>query len=291
MNPKSSRSKPRRSLEHRPILRNVLMYVLSLLILIFIWTVASLIIEHVRDRAYLPNPIRAVSEVVRLGPMLFSHFWISAWRLLIAIVLAFAVGYPLGLLIGHERKLDQLISPMIYLVYPIPQVAFVLLLFIVFGIGEPVKIAIVAIALFFQLLVSARGAAKLIDREHIISVLSAGGSRGQIYRHVVIPATLPSILTSLRVSVGLGMAFLYIAETSGPARGGLGVFVKETMVYSPPPAFAGILAMAVLGSCFYVVIEIIERLVCRWKYVGRNLLVVAVERTVRRWLKRDDKMS
>ena len=87
-----------------------------------------------------------------------------------------------------------------------------------FGIGNPVKVAIVAIALFFQLLVSARGAAKQIDAEHITSVLSAGASRFQVYRHVVIPETLPSILTSLRVSVGLGMAFLYIAEISGSSR-------------------------------------------------------------------------
>jgi ABC-type nitrate/sulfonate/bicarbonate transport system permease component len=179
----------------------------------------------------------------------------------------------LGLLIGHERKLDQLISPMIYLVYPIPQVAFILLLFLVFGIGNPVKVAIVAMALFFQLLVSARGAAKQIEPEHITSVLSAGGSRWQIYRHVILPATLPAILTSLRVSVGLGMAFLYIAEISGTinvARGGLGSFIKTNMLYSPPQAFAGILAMAVLGLIFYVMIEILERVACRWKYVGRN---------------------
>ncbi|HDS29234.1 MAG TPA: ABC transporter permease subunit [Candidatus Acetothermia bacterium] len=281
--PGAGRPRRRRSLEHRPILRNVLMYALSVGLLVALWTLASVLIEVVRGRAYLPNPIVALSEVVRLGPMLFRHFWISAWRLVLAILIAFFAGYPLGLLIGHERKLDQLISPMIYLVYPIPQVAFVLLLFIVFGIGEPVKVAIVAIALFFQLLVSARGAAKLIEQEHVTSVLSAGGSRWQIYRHVVLPATLPPILTSLRVSVGLGMAFLYIAETSGPARGGLGVYVKETMVYSPPPAFAGILAMAVLGSCLYLIIEIIERLACRWKYVGRNALLVAAERALQRW--------
>ena len=106
------------------------MYALSVGLLVALWTLASVLIEVVRGRAYLPNPIVALSEVVRLGPMLFRHFWISAWRLVLAILIAFFAGYPLGLLIGHERKLDQLISPMIYLVYPIPQVAFVLLLFI-----------------------------------------------------------------------------------------------------------------------------------------------------------------
>lgn len=260
-------------LKNRSILKNILMYVLSIVIVVIVWQVASMIVEAVKGRAFLPTPIQAMAEVIRLGPMLFRNFWISALRLVLAILIAFFTGYPLGMLIGHERKLDQLISPMIYLIYPIPQVAFILLLFLVFGIGNPVKVAIVAIALFFQLLVSARGAAKQIEREHVTSVLSAGGSRWQIYRHVILPATLPSILTSLRVSVGLGMAFLYIAEISGAvdvSRGGLGSFIKTNMMYSPPQAFAGILAMAVLGLALYIIIEVIERIVCRWKYVGRK---------------------
>ncbi len=263
----------RTSLADRAVVRHILMYVLSLAIVIGAWEAASVIVEAVKGRAFLPDPVVAIREVFRLGPMLLTNFWISAARLVVAILIAFVIGFPLGLLIGHERKLDQLISPMIYLIYPIPQVAFILLLFLVFGIGNPVKVAIVAIALFFQLLVSARGAAKQIEPEHITSVLSAGGSRWQIYRHVILPATLPAILTSLRVSVGLGMAFLYIAEISGTinvSRGGLGSFIKTNMLYSPPQAFAGILAMAVLGLILYVVIEILERVVCRWKYVGRK---------------------
>ncbi len=263
----------RTKVKDRSILGNISMYVLSIITLVIIWQIASVIVEAVKGRAFLPTPIQAMAEVIRLGPMLFRNFWISASRLVLAILIAFFTGYPLGLLIGHERRLDQLISPMIYLIYPIPQVAFILLLFLVFGIGNPVKVAIVAIALFFQLLVSARGAAKHIEREHVTSVLSAGGSRWQIYRHVILPATLPSILTSLRVSVGLGMAFLYIAEISGAvdvSRGGLGSFIKTNMMYSPPQAFAGILAMAVLGLALYIIIEVIERIVCRWKYVGRK---------------------
>ena len=263
-----------RWLRNPDTLRQIGMYALSFLILIAVWEVASVVIEAVKGRAFLPNPVRAIHEVVRLGPTLARNFLVSGWRLVLSILIAFSLGYPLGLWIGHERRLDQLISPMIYIVYPIPQVAFILMLFLIFGIGNPVKVAIVATALFFQLLVSARGAAKHIEQEHITSVLSAGASRRQIYWHVILPATLPSILTSLRVSVGLGMAFLYIAEISGtvdPMRGGLGSFIKTNMMYSPPAAFAGILAMALLGFVLYVAIEIIERIVCRWKYVARRI--------------------
>ncbi len=250
----------------------IAIYVGSLALLFGLWEIASLVIFKVKGVEYLPNPVKAITEMQRLGPLLFRNFWTSAWRLVLAILIAFSTGYPLGLLVGQERWMDRLISPMIYIVYPIPQVAFILLLFLVFGIGNPVKVAIVAIAIFFQLLVSARGAAKEIDPEHITSVLSAGASRFQTYWHVVIPETLPSILTSLRVSVGLGMAFLYIAEISGsvsPGRGGLGAFIKASSFNTTQQA-AGILAMALLGLLLYVIIDIIERVVCRWRYTARR---------------------
>ncbi len=252
----------------------IAIYIGSLALLFGLWEVASLVILKVKGVEYLPNPVKAITEMQRLGPLLFRNFWTSAWRLVLAILIAFSTGYPLGLLIGQERWLDRFFSPIIYIVYPIPQVAFILLLFLVFGIGNPVKVAIVAIAIFFQLLVSARGAAKEIDPEHVTSVLSAGASRFQTYWHVVIPETLPSILTSLRVSVGLGMAFLYIAEISGsvsPGRGGLGAFIKASSFNTTQQA-AGILAMALLGLLLYVIIDIIERVVCRWRYTARRSL-------------------
>lgn len=254
--------------------RYVAMYAFSLLLLLALWWGASALVTAWKDgRALLPNPVRAFSEMYRLAYLWFPNFLVSAWRLALAILIAFSVGYPLGLLIGRERRLDELISPMIYIIYPIPQVAFILVLFLVFGIGNPVKVAIVAIALFFQILISARGAAKGIEDTHVTSVVSAGASRAQVYWHVILPATLPSILTSLRVSIGLGMAFLYIAETYvtiDPQRGGLGAFILSQSRFNQAQAFAGILAMALLGLILYVFVDVLERIVCRWRYTARR---------------------
>ena len=263
----------RECLRHSGPIRSTAMYALSVLLLLGLWWGASAVVKELKGgREFLPNPVRAIAEMVRLAGFWFPNFVVSAWRLVLAILIAFVLGYPLGLLIGRERRLDELISPMIYILYPIPQVAFILLLFLIFGIGNPVKVAIVALALFFQILISARGAAKNIEETHVTSVLSAGASRWQVYRHVILPATLPSILTSLRVSIGLGMAFLYIAETFGtfdPRHGGLGAFIRANS-YSAVQAFAGILAMALLGLILYVAIDLIERVVCRWKFTVRR---------------------
>jgi len=267
-----------RHVEKRTIGRQVLTYVISIAVLLLAWQIASLIVNRnvppptggIQHAKILPGPFEALSQLIKNAAELQRHFLSSAWRLLLAMLIALAAAVPIGLMLGRERTLDRYLSPIVYITYPIPQVALILFFFVVFGTGSATKVAMVAFVLFFQILVSARGAAKNIDEEHITSVLSAGASRWQIYRHVIVPATLPDVLTSLRVSIGLGMAFLYIAETSAAFGKGLGGFIKDRMLFQREQAFAGIVAMGVLGLVLYVAVDIIERIVCRWKYVKRR---------------------
>jgi NitT/TauT family transport system permease protein len=257
--------------EKRSLIRQIVTYVASIVVLLFFWWVASLAVNAINRLELLPGPFEALSQVVKNAAELRRHFWLSAWRLVLALLLALTVGVPVGLFIGRERFLDRFISPMIYITYPIPQVALLLVLFIIFGIGNATIVAMVTLALLFQILVSARGEAKNIDEEYVISVLSAGARRWQIYWHVILPATLPGILTSVRVSIGLGVAFLYIAETTVMG-GGLGFYIKNHMLFARDRAFAGIVTLALLGLLLYVVVDVLERVFCRWKYAkGRSL--------------------
>jgi ABC-type nitrate/sulfonate/bicarbonate transport system permease component len=251
-------------------MKRVLTYILSLATLLFLWQMASIAVNVINKAPLLPGPFDALSQVVKNAAELQRNFASSAWRLVLAILISLAGAMPLGLLIGREPTLDRFFSPIIYITYPIPQVALILFLFVVFGTGSATKVAMVALVLFFQILVSAQGAAKNIDEEYITSVVSAGATRWQVYWHVVMPSTLPAILTSVRVSIGLGIAFLYIAETQAALGTGLGSFINKHMLFSRDRAFAGIVAMAVLGLLLYVAVDVIERIVCRWKYVKRQ---------------------
>lgn len=249
-------------------MKQIVTYATSLVILLVLWQAASLVVNAIYPSTPLPGPYQAFSQVVKNFQELQRHFLASAARLLVAMLISLALAVPLGLLIGHERTLDRFVSPMIYITYPIPQVAFILFLFLLFGTGNATKVAIVALVLFFQILVSAQGAARNLSPEHMTSVRSAGATRWQVYRHVVFPAALPSILTSVRVSIGMGMAFLYIAETTARLGTGLGMYIKSRMLVSRDSAFAGIVAMAILGLFLYVAIDVVEHILCRWKYTG-----------------------
>ncbi len=243
----------------------------SIASLLVVWWIFSLSLEIVRDIEIIPTPWQALVEISRNADEISRHLSASAIRLVTSMVIAFLAAVPLGLMVGHERRFDRLATPLIYITYPVPQVVFLPVLFIVFGLGDAVRITVISLALFFQVLISARGAAKGITQEDLASVLSAGASRFQVYRHVILPASLPAILTSMRVSIGLGMALLFLSETA-PLRTlwGLGSFIAEHLAFRRDIAFAGVMTMAFLGLVLYILLDVIERIVCRWRYVKQR---------------------
>ncbi|MGC9530237.1 MAG: ABC transporter permease [Candidatus Bipolaricaulaceae bacterium] len=255
-------------------MRRILQYAAAALVILLLWECISLILIAVRGRVILPTPVATLSAAGRNLRELAVAFGASALRFLVSLVCTFALGLPLGLVVGFEPRLYELLSPLVYLTYPIPPVALLVFLYLAFGVGEAVKVVVIAAALFFQVVVAAQGAARNIPHSHIISVRSAGASRWQLYRHVVIPATLPEVLTAARVSVGLGITMLYIVETKlgmiGGPGSGLGRLI-EYYTFQPELSLAGVVGLSLLGLLFYLLLELLERWLCRWKHLeGRR---------------------
>jgi NitT/TauT family transport system permease protein len=194
------------------------------------------------------------------------HFGVSGYRILLSLLLALITAMPFGLYLGRRKRIDELVSPMIYLLYPIPKIVFLPLILLLFGLGDLSKIFIIFVIVFFQILVTTRDAAKGIDEEQILSVLSLGARPKQIFIHTIFPACLPKILTSLRISIGTAIAVLFFVE-SFATENGLGFFILDawsTLDYLS--MYTGIMGMGVLGVIFYEVVDRIERKYCRWMF-------------------------
>jgi len=232
------------------------------LILLGVWQAAALML----DSMALPEPWRVfalLAAMVQDG-RLAGDIGISSVRALLGITLALATAVPLGLLIGTESGLDRRLSPYIYLLYPIPHVVLLPLIIILFGIGELSKIILIALIVFFQILVTTRDAAKSIHRNYFLSLQTLGASRAQVYQHVVWPATLPKILTAMRISIGTAVAILFFAESFATTRG-LGFIIMDAWGQADyERLYVGIVTMAALGFFLYMVLDYIERRVCRW---------------------------
>lgn len=254
-------------------MKTTLGYILSILVLLLAWQLVSiggkmLFPDQAYKRNALLGPIEAFSSLIQKKDEIAGHFLSSAGRIIISLGLSLGLAAPLGLVIGFESKLDKLISPIIYTTFPIPKIVFLPLLFIFMGLGNAPKIALITLVISFLILISTRDAVKSIPEDYIISVSSTGASKLQIYRHVIIPGSLPSILTSTRISVGIAIMVLYLAETFVTRTTGLGVFINKSYEIGYfPDMYAGIVAMGLLGLILYASIDLIERIICKWKYV------------------------
>ena len=241
--------------------RDLLLAILALLV---IWQAIALLI----DKPILPTPIKVAQVFVTemLNGNLLVHFLASLWRVIASVVLAIAIAAPAGLILGQSKYLNNLFSPVIYLLYPVPKVVLVPVLLLFLGIGDMPKIAIVFIILFFQILVLVRDQAATLRPELIQSVRSLGAGRRALFRFVYFPASLPAILTALRQSVGTAVAVLYIAELFATQKGlGYYIYLNGSTLFNYPAMYAGVVAMSLLGLGLYFTVDLLERLLCPWQ--------------------------
>ena len=185
--------------------------------------------------------------------------------MVVSLIIGTVIAVPVGLFFARSRLLDPLFAPVLYMLYPIPKIVLFPILLVLLGLADAPKIALISITVFFQVLVSVRDSVKAIPPDAVLSVQALGGSRGDVYRHVVVPATLPSVFTSLRISTGTAIAVLFITETFAGSTG-VGYFIMQSWsMVNYPRMFAGIIAMALLGVVLYAVFDLLERRLTRWR--------------------------
>lgn len=236
---------------------------LAILALIVVWQIAAWVVR----RPILPPPLEvAAAFIAGLQGDLVGHFLVSLWRVIASTALAIAVAAPAGLILGQSQRLNNIFSPVIYLVYPIPKVVFVPIVLLFFGLGDWPKIVIIFLILFFQILVLVRDQAAGLRPELVQSVRSLGAGRRALFRFVYLPASLPAILTALRQSVGTAVAVLYVAELYATQRGlGYYIYLNGSTLFNYPAMYAGIVAMSILGLSLYFTVDWMERRVTPWQ--------------------------
>ncbi|WP_029076453.1 ABC transporter permease subunit [Kaistia adipata] len=244
-------------------------------------TIASLIAAwaisaHFRllPALFLPSPVevgRAFVMVARDGfvdATLWQHLGASLGRVFAALVGATLVAVPIGFAIGASRIGRGIFDPIIEFLRPIPPLAYLPLMIIWFGIGEPSKILIIAIAMLAPIVISTAAGVKSVDPDRVNAARSLGATRGQLLRHVVLPSTLPSILTGIRIALGAGWSTLVAAELVAASRG-LGFMIQSAAQFLVTDVvLMGILVIAAVAFALEASLRWLERRLVPW--AGRN---------------------
>jgi len=239
----------------------------GVILALFIFTLLWLGVSALVRRPFLPDPAVVIASLGRLAGegKLWQHLGASFSRIILALAASSIPAIILGLAAGRSARLDSLISPIIYLLHPLPKAAFLPVIMLFFGIGEGSKVFLVGFIIFSQMLVTIRDASKQIASEYLDSVRSLGAGKIAVLRHVVIPAVLPGFFTGFRVSLGTAVAVLFFAETFA-SESGLGFLIVDAWTrIAYAEMYAAILALSILGLLLFVLTDSLERILCPWR--------------------------
>jgi ABC-type nitrate/sulfonate/bicarbonate transport system permease component len=237
---------------------------IAALVLIVVWEILALVL----NRDILPAPTAVLTAFfVQLPRGLGWHFVVSAWRVVASITLSILLGAPAGLALGQYPKVNRFFEPVVYLTYPIPKIVLLPIIILFLGIGDASKIAIIFLILFFQVLVVVRDQASVLRTELLYSVRSLGAGRRALLRFVYVPATLPAVLTAIRLSIGTAIAVLFFTETFA-TNAGLGYYIIvdtfQRLAYAE--MYAGVVAMSLLGLLLYFVVDYLDHAFCPYLF-------------------------
>ena len=212
----------------------------------------------------IPNPLSTLVYSFKSIPILIPHLLMSLMRIIISLVIAAFLGTVLGMVMARNTFLDDLLSPLVYILYPIPKIAFLPILMLLFGLGERPKIILVISVIIFQFIMSIKDAVKDIDFAYFDSAESLGLKGFQTYKHIIFPAILPSFFTAVRISVGVSMAVLFFGENFS-TRLGIGYYIMNAYaMVNYMGMYAGIIALSLLGLCIFSLLDYFEKKLCPW---------------------------
>ena len=215
---------------------------------------------------FLPSPSAvwtAGVDMARSGTLALDT-WASLRRILIGFGLAVLVSVPLGILMGGFAAGRALVEPVVGLLRYLPASAFIPLLTIWLGIGEPSKVMLLFIGtIFFNTLMTA-DVVRQVPRSQIDVSYTLGARRGEVLREVVVPHALPGMIDSVRVNAAAAWNFVVVAELINSEEG-LGYRIARSQRFlASDRIFAILVVIAVIGVAIDVLLRVLRDRVGRW---------------------------
>lgn len=249
-------------------LRRCLTFLQGFLTLNLLWYAAFWLLRT----TVIPDPLlvyRNFGTVFSDGILL--HILASLRRIALGLGLSLAVGVPAGVAMAVSRRANRVLYPLVYFSYPIPKTALLPVAMLLLGMRDFSKVAIIFLIVVFQVIVAVRDSAVQIDPSLYLVTRSAGASRFQLIWHVTLPAILPELLSSVRVSLGTAVSILFFVEGYG-TKYGMGYYILDAWSrIDYISMYGGILVISVVGFLLFLLLDLLSDRLCRWSRAGTAL--------------------
>jgi NitT/TauT family transport system permease protein len=239
--------------------------VTAFIFILLLWEIASQ--RQWVPPLFLPSPSAIVAEgwaMIKSG-VIFTHLYASLSRIFMGFVIGCLCGISAGIFVGFFSVPGSIGNPIIGAIFPIPKIAILPLLILWLGIGELSKVAVIALGVFFPMVINIYTGVKNVDPLLIKAALSLGSSRLRVIRKVVIPSILPMFFAGMKLGMGTALLLLVAAEMVA-ADAGLGFMILTAAdLMQTKRLFFGLIVLSLLGIFFNWFFQKMEHLSIPWK--------------------------
>jgi NitT/TauT family transport system permease protein len=238
--------------------------------LLLLWDVGL----RISGNEILPTPVavvRGIGELAEKG-LLLKYIVASLFRVTWGFLLAVVVGIPLGLALGWFRWAHEAFNPLLQVLRPISPIAWIPLAILWFGVSDAAPIFLIFLASVFPIMVSAAAAVQSVQPVHLRAGANFGLTRVELFRRVILPGTLPQIVTGMRIALGIAWLVVVAAEMIA-VNSGLGYLINDARNAANryDLVVAGMVMIGLIGWLIDVLMRQMERFkVVSWAHGTRS---------------------
>lgn len=243
---------------------SMLLGTLGVLIVLVAWQVCAS--TGAVDISFTSSPLRIARTEYTLfhNGQIYPALSATGLELLWGLLISFAAGIPIGLVLGRSKVLHDMTQPLVNVLYSVPYVIFMPIIIFWFGINETARVVVIVWAAILPLVINVTAGVRALNTDYVRVATAFCASRTAFFRTVALPATLPYILAGIRLSVGKALVGAIVAELFLASQG-LGYFVQnQTSNFDMDAAFAGIVLLAAAALILNWGVGLVERRFTHW---------------------------
>lgn len=243
--------------------------VLSIALFLLIWYFCCDVLNLTEDTT-LPGPITVLKTFIKKlnstapdGATLIQHIGASLKIAMLGWLMGVIIGTILGIIMAWYKGFDLFVRPLFDLIRPVPGLAWIPLMILLFGIGLTSKVVTVFLSSFVPCVLNSYTGIKQTKDVHLWVGRTFGATSLQMLFRIAIPTALPMIMTGIRVALGASWTCIVAAEMLASTKG-LGYMIQQARgIFRPDIIICGMIAIGIIGAAFSYLLSLIERIVIK----------------------------
>jgi ABC-type nitrate/sulfonate/bicarbonate transport system permease component len=218
-------------------------------------------------RLFLPSVTEVWEQMVRMHQqgILWGNLGISLWIYVVGMVISIVIAVPLGLFVGGVKIVDRILSPYVWAIYTTPRLILMPLVVLWVGINDTARVVIIVLSAVPATLVVVMEGVKTVDNSLLKAARTFGANRFQLFKSVVLPATVPFVATGIRMGVSRGLIGLFIGELFTAATGIGYIIALSSKTFNSAQTYAMLLIFVLFCVAMVGLTQLLERKVSVWR--------------------------